>query len=99
MWRTFRAIPKLFKEYRSETKYIRNLQNMEKEEGMIGTFLHVFETELMDTLPDEVLGIILLEFVKEYKASAEPQESDALNSSAFNSYCIKYGIEERIEVI
>tara|TARA_Y100000004_G_C8902998_1_gene407358 strand:- start:743 stop:1051 length:309 start_codon:yes stop_codon:yes gene_type:complete len=95
IWKTFRAIPKIFREFRKETKYIANLNNMEKKEGMVGTFLYVFETELMDTLPIEVLSIILLEFAKEYESKKEENyhEADSVNIPAFNAYCDKYGVK------
>lgn len=95
IWKTLRAMPKLFREFRKETKYIHRLTKMEKKEGMVGTFLHVFETELMDTLPTEVLGLILTEFVKEYESKKEEHQHDmdVVNIPAFNAYCDKYGVK------
>tara|TARA_R100000734_G_scaffold18912_1_gene17034 strand:+ start:598 stop:921 length:324 start_codon:yes stop_codon:yes gene_type:complete len=95
LWKALCYLPKKFKELRDEKKYEKNLIRIEREEGLVGAFLHVFETEWEVWLPAELCEVILTEFAKQYhdkRANNQLIRIDSIaNIISFNAYCAKYG--------
>tara|TARA_R110002020_G_scaffold2_6_gene72 strand:- start:1416 stop:1727 length:312 start_codon:yes stop_codon:yes gene_type:complete len=93
--RTFlKELKYLWKGIRQESARMKKLMKMENELGVIGTFLHIFESEMME-LPDDIKVFSLSTFTQMYYDDefTEVSDKDIQFEAALKQYCIKYGVD------
>mgnify|MGYP003630799871 FL=1 len=93
--RTFvRELRYLWKGIRQESARMKKLIIMEKDLGVMGTFLHLFESEMME-LPDEIKRFSLSTFTQMYYNDEfeDKSEQDIQFEAALKQYCLKYGVD------
>jgi len=84
----------VWKLIRNESKTILKFKTMENEIGKIGTFLHMFEEDMMH-LPDEMCKFAIQTFGAAYFALEEDEkdEKDIALESTLKQYASKYEVD------
>lgn len=84
----------LWKGIRQESARMKKLMAMEKDLGVLGTFLYLFETEMME-LPDEIKQFSLSSFTQMYynEDFIQTPTEDIQFEAALKQYCLKYGVD------
>tara|TARA_R110000822_G_scaffold188442_1_gene327523 strand:- start:336 stop:650 length:315 start_codon:yes stop_codon:yes gene_type:complete len=89
-----RVLPSVYVSIRQDSKMMYKIMKVEKEEGSVNTFLHMFEQE-MEILPKEVIQYAISNFLSSYYKFEEVDihEKDTEALIVLEQYCIKYGVD------
>jgi len=93
-WNFLKQSRYLWKMIRIESKRMKVLLSMEKELGVIGAFIEVFEKEMME-YPNEIKQFALDTFTVMYfdPDFNEQSDKDIQFIPVLKQYCDKYGVD------